>query len=106
MEPPRISSRFTRPCQVTCSCGSGVPVHDDAFKKMFSHPLMIELLVRGHAPEWGGRIDYSTLEQLSPELVSESLQRRYPDMSWLSCSDVPRREYIDWYPGGRPRNWR
>ena len=43
---------------------------------------MIELLVRGHVPEWGGRIDYSTLEQLPPELVSESLQRRYPDMMW------------------------
>lgn len=49
---------------------------------MFSHPLMIELLVRRHVPEWGDRIDYSTLEQLPPELVSESLQRRYPDMMW------------------------
>ena len=57
-------------------------MHDAAFKKMFSHPLMIELLVRGHVPEWGGRIDYSTLEQLPPELVSASLQRRYPDMMW------------------------
>jgi len=57
-------------------------VHDAAFKKMFSHPLMIELLVRRHVPEWGDRIDYSTLKQLPPELVSESLQRRYPDMMW------------------------
>ena len=82
MEAPRISSTFTRTCQVTCFYGSGAPVHDAAFKKMFSHPLMIELLVRGHVPEWGDRIDYSTLEQLPPELVSESLQRRYPDMMW------------------------
>ena len=66
--------------EAICFQGSGVPVHDAAFKKMFSHPLMIELLVRGHVPEWGDRIDYSTLEQLPPELVGESLQRRYPDM--------------------------
>ena len=68
--------------EAICFQGSGVPVHDAAFKKMFSHPLMIELLVRSHVPEWGERIDYSTLEQLPPELVSESLQRRYPDMMW------------------------
>ena len=68
--------------EVVCFQGSGIPVHDAAFKKMFSHPLMIELLVRRHVPEWRDRIDYSTLERLPPELVSESLQRRYPDMMW------------------------
>ena len=57
-------------------------MHDAAFKKMFSHPLMIELLVRGHVPEWGDRIDYSTLKQLPPELVAESLQRHYPNIMW------------------------
>ncbi len=49
---------------------------------MFAHPLMVELLVRRQVPEWAERIDYTTLERLSPELVTKSLQRRYPDMIW------------------------
>ena len=55
---------------------------DAAFKKLFSHPRMIELLIRRHVPEWGGKIAYSTLERLPTELIDEKLRRRYPDMIW------------------------
>ena len=55
---------------------------DAAFKKLFSDPRMIELLIRRHVPEWAGRIDYRTLQPLPTELIDEELRRRYPDMTW------------------------
>ena len=55
---------------------------DAAFKKLFSHPRMIEFLIRRHVPEWDGKIAYSTLERLPAELIDERLRRRYPDMMW------------------------
>ncbi|MDE2761777.1 MAG: Rpn family recombination-promoting nuclease/putative transposase [Gemmatimonadota bacterium] len=55
---------------------------DAAFKKLFSDPRMIELLIRRHVPEWADRIDYRTLEPLPTELIDEHLRRHYPDMIW------------------------
>ena len=55
---------------------------DPALKKLFSHPRMIELLIRRHMPEWHGEIEYSSLERLPTELIDERLRRRYPDMIW------------------------
>ena len=55
---------------------------DAAFKKLFSHPRMIELLIRRHIPKWANRINYSTLERLPTELIDEHLRRRYPDTVW------------------------
>ena len=57
-------------------------MHDAGFKKMFSHPRMIELLIRRHIPDWADRIDYSTLEPLPTELIDRNLVRRYPDRLW------------------------
>ena len=59
---------------------------DPALKKLFSHPRMIELLIRRHVPEWDGEIEYSTLERLPTELIDERLRRRYPDMIWRACT--------------------
>ena len=55
---------------------------DAAFKKLFSDPRMIRLLIRRHVPEWADRIDYPTLQPLPTELIDEQLRRRYPDMTW------------------------
>ncbi len=55
---------------------------DAAFKKLFSDPRMIGLLIRRHVPEWADRIDYRTLQPLPTELIDEQLRRRYPDMAW------------------------
>jgi len=55
---------------------------DAAFKKLFSDPRMIQLLIRRHVPEWADRIDYRTLQPLPTELIDEQLRRRYPDMAW------------------------
>ena len=55
---------------------------DAAFKKLFSTPRMIELLIRRHVPEWADRVDYRTLQPLPTELIDDQLRRRYPDTSW------------------------
>ena len=55
---------------------------DAAFKKLFSDPRMIQLLIRRHVPEWADRIDYRTLQPLPTELIDEQMRRRYPDMVW------------------------
>ena len=55
---------------------------DAAFKKLFSDPRMIGLLIRRHVPEWADRIEYRTLEPLPTELIDEQLRRRYPDAVW------------------------
>ena len=55
---------------------------DAAFKKLFSDPRMIRLLIRRHVPEWADRVDYPTLQPLPTELIDEQLRRRYPDMTW------------------------
>ena len=40
-------------------------MHDAAYKDLFSHPRMVEDLLRGFAaPEWSGALDFSTLEKL------------------------------------------
>ena len=61
----------------------GVLVHDAAYKDLFSHPRMVEDLLRGFAArEWSGALDFSTLEKLSAEYVSDDLRRRHGDALW------------------------
>jgi len=55
---------------------------DAAFKRIFSDPRMITLLIRRHVPEWADRVDFSTLQPLATELIDEQLRRRYPDTMW------------------------
>ena len=59
-------------------------MQDPAFKRLFSHPAAIESVVRRYASEHAEEIDFSTLEELNPELVGEALVRRYPDMLWAA----------------------
>ena len=52
--------------------GAVSSMDDAAFKKLFSDPRMIELLIRRHVPEWADRIDYRTLQPLP----DDTLRRR------------------------------
>ena len=82
---PILGSKLEAPGPLPANAHQPDPVRsvdDAAFKKLFSHPRMIELLIRRHVPQWDGRIDYSTLERLPAELIDERLRRRYPDMMW------------------------
>ena len=59
------------------------PMHDAAYKNLFSHPRMVEDLLRGFAARgWSDRLDFETLEKLPAEFVSEDLRRRQGDGLW------------------------
>ena len=60
------------------------PVNDPALKRLFGHPEVAEILIRGILPEDADRIDFSTLEKLGTELVGEALSRRYADLMWTA----------------------
>ena len=58
-------------------------MHDETYKKLFAFPRMVEDLLRGFVA--GLRvddIDFSTLEKLSSEYVSDELLKRHGDAVW------------------------
>ena len=58
-------------------------MHDATYKDLFSHPRMVEDLLRGFAArEWSGALDFSTLEKLPSEYVSDDFRRRHGDAVW------------------------
>ena len=58
------------------------PLVDTFFKLAFSHPRMIELLIRAHVPEWDDGVDYQTLDPLPSEHVTDDLNSLFSDMAW------------------------
>jgi len=57
--------------------------HDDGYKLLFSHPRMVEDLLLGFVQEdWVERLDFSTLERVSGNYVSDDLRERESDMVW------------------------
>lgn len=57
--------------------------HDHSYKLLFSHPRMVEDLLRGFVhEEWVERIDFSTLERVSGSYVSADLREREDDIVW------------------------
>ena len=58
-------------------------MQDAAYKNLFSHPRMVEDLLRGFAARgWSERLDLSTLEKLSAEFVSDDFRQRRGDGLW------------------------
>ena len=58
-------------------------MHDETHKKLFAFPRMVEDLLRGFvAGPWIGEIDFSTLQKLSAEYVSDELLKRHGDVVW------------------------
>ena len=58
-------------------------MQDAAYKNLFSHPRMVEDLLRGFAAKgWSDALDFTTLEKVSSEFVSEDLRRRQGDGLW------------------------
>ncbi|MGI9211326.1 MAG: Rpn family recombination-promoting nuclease/putative transposase, partial [Methylococcaceae bacterium] len=53
------------------------------YKQIFSHPKVIEDLLRGFIHEdWAEQLDYSTLEKVNGSYVSEDLKDRSDDVVW------------------------
>lgn len=62
--------------------GSGAP-YDESYKQLFSHPKMVEDLLRDFVPEdWVAGLDFSTLERCSGSYVSDDLRERHDDIIW------------------------
>ena len=61
----------------------GASMQDSAYKSLFSSPRMVEDLLRGFAARgWSERLDFSTLERLPAEFVSDDLRQRRGDGLW------------------------
>jgi hypothetical protein len=57
--------------------------HDGSYKHLFSHPEMVESLIRGFvAEEWVREIDFSTLEKMPQSYVTDDLRDRHDDIIW------------------------
>lgn len=57
--------------------------HDTGYKLLFSHPEMVQDLIRGFVPdEWLHGLDYSTLERVSGSYVTDDFRQREDDVVW------------------------
>lgn len=63
---------------------------DGAYKLLFSHPEMVEALLRGFvAEDWVDQIDFSTLDKLGAEYISDELLQRRDDIVWRVRLNLP-----------------
>jgi len=57
--------------------------HDKSYKKLFSHPKMVEDLLRGFVhEEWIDELEFATLETVKDSFVSDNLKERHDDIIW------------------------
>lgn len=57
--------------------------HDSSYKMLFSHPRMVEDLLRGFVKEpWVEEVDFATLEKVSGSYVADDLREREDDVIW------------------------
>jgi predicted transposase YdaD len=57
--------------------------HDESYKQLFSHPEMVESLLRDFVPEdWVAELDFATLERQNGSYVSDDLRERHDDVIW------------------------
>lgn len=60
-----------------------MPDHDGGYRLLFSHPRMIEDLLRGFVRQpWVDALDFATLERVNPAHVSDDLKHREEDVVW------------------------
>ena len=63
--------------------GYAGPMQDPNYKRLFSFPRMVEDLLRGFLPgRWLDELDFSTLQKLPTEYVSDELLKRHGDCVW------------------------
>ena len=57
--------------------------YDGSYKHLFSHPEMVESLIRDFVPEdWVRDLDFTTLEKQNASYVSDDLRERHDDLIW------------------------
>jgi predicted transposase/invertase (TIGR01784 family) len=58
-------------------------MHDASYKLLFSHPQLVEDLLRGFVREpWVAELDFTTLETVPASTVSDDLRSRHNDLIW------------------------
>ena len=58
-------------------------MQDPNYKRLFSFPRMVEDLLRGFLPgQWLAEVDFSTLDKLPAEHVSDELLKHHGDCVW------------------------
>ena len=73
--PPPEREGATPPCSRVCSL-----MHDEHYKHLFAFPRMVEDLLRGFVRgDWIDAVDFSTLDKLSAEYVSDESRVRLGD---------------------------
>ena len=78
-----MRSGYRRAGGAGCSKAALEKMHDETYKKLFAFPRVVEDLLRGFVV--GLRvddIDFSTLQKLSAEYVSDDLRKRHGDAVW------------------------
>ena len=65
-----------------CPMARPIQHSDPSNKRLFSHPRMVEDLVRLLGGDWVGDLDFDRLERLPAEHVAEDLRARLADMPW------------------------
>ena len=58
------------------------PMSDPLYRKLYSSPRMVADLLRAVAPQIAGRLDFSTLEDVSAQYVGDRNQQRRGDKVW------------------------
>ena len=64
------------------STGTWTVHHHENYKRLFAFPLMVEHLLRAVEADSFDDADFSTLEKLSAEYVSDALLKRHGDTVW------------------------
>ncbi|ALG66783.1 Rpn family recombination-promoting nuclease/putative transposase [Beggiatoa leptomitoformis] len=60
-----------------------MPDHDPSYKRFFSHPEMVKDLLQGFVHEtWVAELDFTTLEKVSGQFISDDLRSRDNDVIW------------------------
>src|SRR6476620_7867871 len=76
-----------------------MPEHDGGYKLLFSHPSMVEGLLRGFVRDsWVGDLDFTTLERVNESFTSDGLKQRHGDMVWrLRWKNKGRTKRKGWF---------
>ncbi len=61
---------------------TGPPRHDAGYKPMFTHPRMVEHLLRAIFRGLADKLDLATLTRMSSDIVAEDLRQRTADRLW------------------------
>ncbi len=57
--------------------------HDSTYKRIFSHPELVEELLRDFVAEpWCQQLDFGTLEKLNESYITDDLRQRADDLVW------------------------